>query len=158
MISSNLQSMVSQISRRTSVMMFAPLPNLAMDAALIPAVSLRSFLFISWIISNLVLTPVLFLDQTNVSPTATGVTITWKRKDGVASETALASGETVNKGALTVNANKLSESSSGMITYICYISYYDAETKNTINISSDITYTLVKNAANAKLCYVTSDT
>ena len=38
------------------------------------------------------------------------------------------------------------------------ISYYDAETKNTINISSDITYTLVKNAANAKLCYVTSDT
>lgn len=45
-----------------------------------------------------------------------------------------------------------------MITYICYISYYDSETKNTINISSDITYTLVKNATNAKLCYVTSDT
>lgn len=112
----------------------------------------------NWITSNLVLTPVLFLDQTNVSPTATGVTITWKRKDGVASETALSSGETVNKGVLTVNANKLSESSSGMITYICYISYYDAETKNTINISSDITYTLVKNATNAKLCYVTSDT
>lgn len=76
----------------------------------------------------------------------------------MASETALSSGETVNKGVLTVNANKLSESSSGMITYICYISYYDAETKNTINISSDITYTLVKNATNAKLCYVTSDT
>lgn len=112
----------------------------------------------SWTSTNLVLTPVLFLDQTNVSPTAKGVTITWKRKDGVASETALSSGETVNKGVLTVNANKLSESSSGMITYICYISYYDAETKNTINISSDITYTLVKNATNAKLCYVTSDT
>lgn len=32
----------------------------------------------NWITSNLVLTPVLFLDQTNVSPTATGVTITWK--------------------------------------------------------------------------------
>ena len=112
----------------------------------------------SWATTNLVLTPVLFLDQTNVSPTASGVTITWKRKDGVASEMALSSGETVNKGVLTVNANKLSESSSGMITYICYISYYDAETKNTINISSDITYTLVKNATNAKLCYVTSDT
>lgn len=112
----------------------------------------------SWASTNLVLTPVLFLDQTNVSPTAAGVTISWKRKDGVASETALSSGETANKGVLTVNANKLSESSSGMITYICYISYYDAETKNTINISSDITYTLVKNATNAKLCYVTSDT
>ena len=47
MMSSNLQSMASQILRRTSVVMFAPLPNLAMDAALIPAASLRSFLFIS---------------------------------------------------------------------------------------------------------------
>ena len=112
----------------------------------------------SWASTNLVLTPVLFLDQTNVSPTASGVTISWKRKDGVASETALTSGETVKNGILTVNQNKLSASSSGMITYICYISYYDSETKNTINISADITYTLVKNAANAKLCTVSSDT
>lgn len=59
---------------------------------------------------------------------------------------------------MTVNQNKLSTSASGMITYICYISYYDSETKNTINISADITYTLVKNAANAKLCTVNSDT
>lgn len=51
----------------------------------------------SWASTNLVLTPVLFLDQTNVSPTASGVTISWKRKDGVASETALTSGETVKK-------------------------------------------------------------
>lgn len=100
----------------------------------------------------------LFLDQTNVSPTASGVTISWKRKDGVSSETALTSGETVKNGVLTVNQNKLSASSSGMITYICYISYYDSETKNTINITADITYTLVKNAANAKLCTVSSDT
>lgn len=112
----------------------------------------------SWESKNLVLTPVLFLDQTNVSPTATGVTIAWKRKDGVASETALTSGETVKSGVLTVNQNKLASSSSGMITYICYISYYDSETKNTINITADITYTLVKNAANAKLCTVSSDT
>lgn len=112
----------------------------------------------SWASTNLVLTPVLFLDQTNVSPTASGVTISWKRKDGVASETALTSGETVKNGILTVNQNKLAASSSGMITYICYISYYDSETKNTINITADITYTLVKNAENAKLCTVSSDT
>lgn len=112
----------------------------------------------SWASTNLVLTPVLFLDQTNVSPTAAGVTISWKRKDGVASETVLTNGETVKNGVLTVNQNKLSASSSGMITYICYISYYDSETKNTINITADITYTLVKNAENAKLCTVSSDT
>lgn len=112
----------------------------------------------SWASTNLVLTPVLFLDQTNVSLTASGVAISWKRKDGVASETVLTNGETVKNGILTVNQNKLSASSSGMITYICYISYYDSETKNTINITADITYTLVKNAENAKLCTVSSDT
>ena len=111
-----------------------------------------------WSSKSLVLTPVLFLDQTNVSPTASGVTISWKRKDGVASETALTTDESVSKGVLTVKANKLAASTSGMITYICYISYYDSETKTTINITSEITYTLVKNAENAKLCYVTSDT
>ena len=111
-----------------------------------------------WTSNNLVLTPVLFLDQTSVSVTASGVTISWKRKDGVSSETALTAGETVKNGVLSVSANKLEKSTSGMITYICYISYYDTETKNTINITSDITFTLVKNAANAKLCYVTSDT
>ena len=58
---------------------------------------------------------------------------------------------------MTVSQNKLADSASGMITYICYISYYDSETKNTVNIS-DITYTLVKNAENARLAYVTADT
>ena len=111
-----------------------------------------------WTASHLVLTPVIFLDQTNVALDASGLTISWKRKDGTGAESALASGETVSKGVLTVSQNKLSASSSGMITYICYISYYDAETKNTVNISSDITYTLVKNAENAKLAYVTADT
>lgn len=111
-----------------------------------------------WTSSNLVLTPVIFLDQTSVALSATGLTITWKRKDGTSAESSLVAGETAANGILTVNANKLSASDSGMITYICYISYYDSETKNTVNISSDITYTLVRNAENAKLAYVTADT
>lgn len=111
-----------------------------------------------WTSSNLVLTPVIFLDQTSVALSATGLTITWKRKDGTSAESSLAAGETAANGILNVNANKLSASDSGMITYICYISYYDSETKNTVNISSDITYTLVRNAENAKLAYVTADT
>ncbi len=112
----------------------------------------------SWSNTNLVLTPVVFLDQTSIALGSSGLTITWKRKDGTSAETALNSGESVSGGVLTVSQNKLSASSSGMITYICYISYYDSETKNTVNISSDITYTLVKNAENAKLAYVTADT
>lgn len=112
----------------------------------------------SWASTNLVLTPVVFLDQTSVALNATGLTITWKRKDGTSAEANLTTGETVTNGILKVTQDKLASSSSGMITYICYISYYDSETKNTVNISSDITYTLVKNAANAKLSYVTADT
>ena len=112
----------------------------------------------SWATTNLVLTPVVFLDQTIIAMNSTGLSIKWKRKDGTAAETALTTGESVSGGILTVSQNKLSASSSGMITYICYISYYDSETRNTVNISADITYTLVKNAENAKLAYVTADT
>ena len=112
----------------------------------------------SWASTNLVLTPVVFLDQTSLALNATGLTITWKRKDGTSAEANLTTGETVTGGVLKVTQDKLAASTSGMITYICYISYYDSETKNTVNISSDITYTLVKNAENAKLAYVTADT
>lgn len=112
----------------------------------------------SWTANNLKLTPVVFLDQTNLALDASGLTVTWKRKDGTGAETALTAGETVSGGILTVNQNKLAASSSGMITYLCYISYYDTETKNTVNISADITYTLVRNAENARLAYIMADT
>ena len=112
----------------------------------------------SWAETHLVLTPVLFLDQTNLELDAAGVTITWKRKDGTGAEASLISGETVSGGILTVSKDKLAASSSGMLTYLCYVSYYDSETRNTVNISSDITFTLVRNAENAKLCLVNSPT
>ena len=112
----------------------------------------------SWAAENLTLTPVLFLGQTSISLSYTGITISWKRKDGSGSESSLTSGETVTDGILTVNEDKLADTSSGMLTYICYISYYDSETNNTVNITADMTYTLVKNAENARLAYVTSDT
>lgn len=112
----------------------------------------------SWASTHLVLTPVVFLDQTSIALGSSGLTITWKRKEGTSAETVVTSGESVSGGILTVSQNKLSASSSGMITYICYISYYDSETKNTVNISSGITFTLVRNAENAKLAYVTADT
>ena len=112
----------------------------------------------SWATANLTLTPVVFLDQTSIALGSTGLTISWKRKDGTSAETSLTAGESAADGILTVSQDKLAASESGMITYICYISYYDSETKNTVNISSDITFTLVKNAENARLAYVTADT
>ena len=43
----------------------------------------------SWATTNLVLTPVVFLDQTSIPLGSSGLTIQWKRKDGTAAETAL---------------------------------------------------------------------
>ena len=111
-----------------------------------------------WASTPLTLTPVVFLDQTNLALDASGLTISWKRKEGNGAEAALTSGESVSKGVLTVNANKLAAATSGMLTYLCYISYYDSETKNTVNISADITYTLIRNAENARLAYLAADT
>ena len=72
----------------------------------------------SWASTNLTLTPVVFLDQTNVALNASGLTITWKRKDGSGAETALNSSEKVTGGILKVNSNVLASSSTGMITYM----------------------------------------
>ena len=62
----------------------------------------------SWATTNLVLTPVVFLDQTSIPLGSTGLTIQWKRKDGTAAETALTTGESVSGGILTVNISAIS--------------------------------------------------
>lgn len=110
----------------------------------------------NWATTPLKLTPALYLDADVLALTASGVTLTWKRKVGGATETALVSGETVAAGILTVNKNVLNDVSSP-ITYICYISYYDAETKTTTNKVEQMTFTLLKEAENAKLCAVTGE-
>lgn len=106
----------------------------------------------SWSSTNLVVTPQVFIDQTPLD--LSNVTITWKRKDGNSSETDLKTGETVSNNVLTVKANNLGTSASGMITYICYVSYTDTETNQTVNITDQMTYTLIKAAENAKTCTI----
>ena len=106
----------------------------------------------SWTTNPLVITPQVFIDQTALD--LSKVTILWKRKDGNSAETALIDGETVNNNVLTVNANNLGSTISGMITYVCYVSYTDAETNQTVNITDHMTYTLIKAAENAKSCFI----
>ena len=74
---------------------------------------------------KLTLTPVVFANQTALALNATGLSITWKRKEGAGSEAALATGETVSGGILTVSANKLTGVTSGLLTYLCYVTYTD---------------------------------
>lgn len=111
----------------------------------------------NWTSSNLKITPNIFLNQTAIALGSTGLSISYKRRDGSGAESSLATGESVSGGILTVNQNKLSTSSSGLITYICYISYIDPQTEQTIYAQTDISFSLVKNATSARLAIISGE-
>lgn len=104
----------------------------------------------NWGTSSLVVTPVIQYNGSSLSLTATGLTITFTRKEGSSAPTALTTGETVTNGVLTVSANKLSSVSSGQLTYICTISYTDPEVGVPIETQSTMTYTLITQATELK--------
>lgn len=78
-----------------------------------------------------------------MSLTATGLSITYKRQEGSGSRANLTSGESVSGGVLTVSANKLAGVTSGMITYICLVTYVDPTSGTTLNNEASLTYTLI---------------
>lgn len=104
--------------------------------------------------SPLEISPQVFIDQTPISLSDTNLQTTWKRKDGNDTATDLKSGEVVSGHKLIVSANTLGNSTSGMITYICNVSYKDAETDQTVTITDQMTYTLIRAAENAKSCFI----
>ena len=103
---------------------------------------------------KLIITPVVYANQTAITLTDSAITITWKRREGSAAETALTSGETVSGNVLTISANKLADVSSGLLTYIAYISYLDPDNGLTTNATADISFALVKTGENAKSAWI----
>lgn len=79
----------------------------------------------SWELTPLEITPTIFYNNTETSISNGSVSITWKRKDGAGTEAVLLTdgSETVINGKLVINKNNLANSSSGMLTYICYVTY-----------------------------------
>ena len=106
---------------------------------------------------KLILTPVIFANQTALALNATGLTITWKRKEGSGGEAALASGESVSGGVLTVSANKLNGVASGLLTYLCYVTYVDPDNGLTINVVADITFSQIQTALNAESVWIAGE-
>lgn len=106
---------------------------------------------------KLTLTPVVFANQTALALNAAGLTITWKRKEGAGSEAALATGEAVSGGILTVSANKLTGVTSGLLTYLCYVTYTDPETSIPVNVVADITFSQIQTALNAKTAWISGE-
>ena len=106
---------------------------------------------------KLVITPVVYANQTAIALNNTALTITWKRKEGSGSEAALTSGETVSGNVLTVNQNKLSSITSGLLTYIAYVAYADPDTGMTINATADISFALISTGENAKSAWISGE-
>ena len=106
---------------------------------------------------KLVITPVVYANQTAIALNNNALTISWKRKEGSGSETALASGETVSGNILTVNQNKLATIISGLLTYIAYVAYADPDTGLTINATADISFALISTGENAKSAWISGE-
>ena len=112
----------------------------------------------NWASNRLNITPVISYNGSNLSLTATGLVISYKRKEGNGTATNLTTGETVESGVLKVNANKMANVSSGQLTYICNITYTDPNTGVPISAESSLTYTLVTMASELKFAGITGET
>lgn len=58
---------------------------------------------------------------------------------------------------LTVNTNKLSAVTSGLITYIAYVTYTDPDTGLPINATADISFALIRTGENAKSAWISGE-
>lgn len=109
----------------------------------------------SWAATNLKVTPVIYLNDKALPLNTSGLTISWKRREGASSEGNLATGESVSGGILTVNQDKLNGASAGLLSYICYVTYKDPESGVTVNAQSVMSYSLLQNAV--ELHYISID-
>lgn len=103
---------------------------------------------------KLVITPVIYANQTAIALGNTALSITWKRKEGSSGEAALTSGETVNGNILTVSTNKLAAVSSGLLTYIAYVTYTDPDNGLPVNATADISFAQIATGENARSAWI----
>lgn len=111
----------------------------------------------NWETTNLVLTPTIFFNETPLSLTASGLTITWQRQAGSGSVTDLVSGESPSEGKLIVSKNVLEATS--IITYLCNISYIDPNTNGiAIKSMSQMSFSVTKSAPELSNCSINGGT
>lgn len=106
---------------------------------------------------KLLVTPVIYANQTAIALDNVALGITWKRKEGSGAEAVLATGETVSANVLTVQQNKMSSVTSGLLTYIAYVTYTDPDTALPINAVADISFSLLRTGENAKSAWISGE-
>lgn len=110
-----------------------------------------------WSKTNLVLTPIMYFNDQQLTLPKTGLTVTWKRQEGSSAPTDLKTGETVKDGVLTVSQNFLGTIQSGILTYIANVQYTDPSTNVTLETQAQMTFSLSKQATEAKYCSVSGE-
>jgi hypothetical protein len=106
---------------------------------------------------KLVITPVIYANQTAISLGSAALSITWKRREGSGAETALVTGESASGGVLTVSQNKLATAAGSLLSYIAYVTYTDPDTGLPINATADISFSLLTTGENAKSAWISGE-
>ena len=111
----------------------------------------------NWATSNLIITPIIQYNGSSLALNASGLVVSYTKKEGSSAESSLGAGETVSGGILTVSANKLADATGGILTYICHVSYTDPEVGVPIDTQTSLTYTLISQATELKSAYITGE-
>ena len=110
-----------------------------------------------WSTNNLVVTPIVYFNDTKLDLTTSGLNISWTRKDGANAEGSLTTGETVSNGVLTVSNNVLGNSQSDIITYSALVQYTDPDTNILLETKCVITFTLLRKLEPVKDISITGE-
>lgn len=110
-----------------------------------------------WSTNNVSLTPVVYYAGKQLTSATSGLTVTWKRKDGMGAESNLVTGETVANNVLKISANMLEGSASGLLTYICTAEYVEPDSGIKLTAKGQITFVLVENASKVKQCSISGE-
>ena len=112
---------------------------------------------------KVVITPVVYVNQTALALTAPGLSFDWRRREGSTTPLVLTANESLGNNILTVDANKLDGVTSGLLTYVATATYVDPATMLPITAVADITFSQVATGVdgadgeNAKLAWITGD-
>lgn len=104
---------------------------------------------------HLIVGPVLYLNQQPLGLTTAGLSLSWYKKIGVGTRSAINFGpgnttEILQDGVLVVTENSLNETTSKSITYILDVDYLDPDTNSHVLGTADVSFSLVSSGANAK--------
>ena len=110
-----------------------------------------------WSKNNLNLTPIIYFNERQLQLPLSGLNVTWKRQEGSDVVSELKVGEQVSNGILKVSQNFLGEIQSGLLTYIVTIQYTDPITNTTLETQARMSFSLAKQAIEAKYCSITGE-